>query len=137
MIFFVIAGVYTPYGLLSLDSHRAKLLVGLFWVAATLGGFFKVVWVSAPRTLSVALYIAMSWSGMLIYEDLIAAIGAAPVAAMLYTGIAITVGAVSYMFAWPGREAKHFGYHEIFHLTVIAHLAVHFWVIADLVLKVI
>jgi predicted membrane channel-forming protein YqfA (hemolysin III family) len=38
--------------------------------------------------------------------------------------------------AWPGKNAKYFGYHEIFHLTVIAHLGVHMWVIADSALRV-
>ncbi len=131
MIFVAIAGIYTPYGLLLLESPLSQRLVAIFWVAAIVGAFFKLVWVTAPRFLSVLLYIGMSWSGMLIYDELALKIGDPAIHAMLGTGIVLTAGAVLYALAWPGRHAKWFGYHEIFHLTVIAHLGVHVWVIAQ------
>ena len=136
MIFVCIAGIYTAYGLLLLETPLAKSLVAIFWVAATIGGFFKLVWVMAPRMLSVMLYVGMSWSGMLIYKELAAKIGHVPIMAILWTGIAVSVGAVLYALAWPGRNARFFGYHELFHLTVIAHLAVHVWVVAEFALRV-
>jgi hemolysin III len=56
--------------------------------------------------------------------------------AILWTGISVSLGAVLYAVAWPGRRARLFGYHEIFHLTVIAHLGVHVWVVAKFALRV-
>ena len=137
MIFVVIAGVYTGYALLLLNSPLSQRLIAIFWVVTVLGGFFKLVWVMAPRMLSVVLYIAMSWSGMLIYKELETHVGTDTILAMLGTGIVLSIGAVFYALAWPGRHAKRFGYHEIFHLTVIAHLAVHMWAVARYALKVI
>ena len=137
MIFVAIAGIYTPYGLLVLESPLSKSLISIFWVAAICGGFFKLVWVTAPRLLSVALYVGMSWSGMLIYGELLSTIGPGPTHAMLSTGIILSIGAIFYALAWPGRRARYFGYHEIFHLTVIVHLVVHFWVVSHHALKVI
>ena len=136
MIFVCIAGIYTGYALLLLKSPRSQTLVAAFWITAVCGGFFKLVWVMAPRMLSVVLYVGMSWSGMLIYQELQTFIGRAAILPMLGTGIALSVGAVLYAMAWPGKDAKYFGYHEIFHLTVIAHLGVHMWVIADSALRV-
>ena len=137
MIFVCIAGIYTGYALLLLKSPLSQNLVAIFWVATVLGGFFKLVWVMAPRLLSTILYIGVSWSGMLIYKELESFIGSQPILAMLGTGIILSVGAIFYALAWPGKNAKYFGYHEIFHLTVIGHLAVHLWVVAEFALKVI
>lgn len=136
MIFVCIAGIYTGYALLLLKSPMSQTLVAAFWITAVCGGFFKLVWVMAPRMLSVVLYVGMSWSGMLIYQELQTFIGRTAILIMLGTGIALSVGAVLYAMAWPGKNAKYFGYHEIFHLTVIAHLGVHMWVIADSALHV-
>ena len=136
MIFVCIAGVYTGYALLLLESPLSQNLVAVFWVATVLGGFFKLVWVMAPRLLSTVLYIGVSWSGMLIYAELETLIGTPAIRAMLGTGIILSIGAVFYALAWPGKNAKYFGYHEIFYLTVIGHLAVHLWVVAEFALKV-
>jgi len=137
MIFVCIAGIYTGYALLLLESPLSQNLVAVFWVTTVLGGFFKLVWVMAPRMLSTILYIGVSWSGMLIYKELESYIGSQAIYAILGTGITLSIGAIFYALSWPGKNAKYLGYHEIFHLTVIGHLAVHLWVIAEFALKVI
>jgi len=136
MIFICIAGIYTTYALLVLKSETSQNLVPLFWLAATIGGFLKLVWVHAPKGINVILYVSMSWSGMTIYEELGVAIGQNAIHAVLGSGLLISVGAVLYGLGWPGRHAKRFGYHEWFHITVIIHLAVQFWVICHHALKV-
>jgi hemolysin III len=39
------------------------------------------------------------------------------------------VGAVIYALKWPFKNAKWFGFHEIFHLFVIAGSLCHFWLV--------
>jgi hemolysin III len=137
MIFVCIAGIYTCYALLLLNSALSQQLIAAFWLITLLGGLLKLVWVMAPRLISVVLYVGMSWSCILIASELQAQIGLNAILAILFTGIGISIGAVLYALAWPGPEAKVFGYHEIFHLTVVIHLAVHVWVIAEYALRVI
>ena len=137
MIFVCIAGIYTCYALLLLNSALSQQLIAAFWLITLLGGLLKLVWVMAPRLISVVLYVGMSWSCILIAAELQAQIGLNAILAILFTGIGISIGAVLYALAWPGPEAKVFGYHEIFHLTVVIHLAVHVWVIAEYALRVI
>ena len=83
-----------------LNSPLSQRLIAIFWVVTVLGGFFKLVWVMAPRMLSVVLYIAMSWSGMLIYKELETHVGTDTILAMLGTGIVLSIGAVFYALAW-------------------------------------
>src|SRR5215211_4399338 len=61
MIFVLIAGTYTPFCLLALEgAWRAGLLV-LVWGLALCGILLKLLWMEAPRWLSVALYLGMGW----------------------------------------------------------------------------
>jgi hemolysin III len=56
--------------------------------------------------------------------------GAMAVALLATGGVLYTVGAVIYARRRPDPSPRVFGYHEIFHVLVIAAAAVHFAAIA-------
>jgi hemolysin III len=76
MIFLLIAGTYTPFCLLALDGVWRVGLLGLIWSLALCGVLFKLLWMGAPRWLSVALYLGMGWVAVIAAPALFRAVPA-------------------------------------------------------------
>lgn len=94
------------------------------WAIAAAGILMKMFWLGAPRWLSTTLYILMGWA---IAVDL-PAVGALPlpgIVLLVAGGLAYTVGGVIYMVKRPNLSER-FGFHEIFHLFVIAGSVCHY-----------
>src|SRR5215204_4844262 len=58
-IYLFIAACYTPVGMLVLSGATCWFVLITVWVGALLGVAFSVAWISAPRALSSATYIAL------------------------------------------------------------------------------
>lgn len=122
-IFVLIAGSYTPLALVSLrprDPGWGWTLVMLVWILAACGVTFKLAWFDAPRWVSTAFYLAMGWLALVAIQPLARVLG---VGGMLWLGIAgviYSAGAVVYARKWPSPYPAVFGYHEIWHLFVLA-----------------
>jgi hemolysin III len=66
-IYLFIAATYTPFISQFNDSEFAiRLLIGL-WNVAIAGAIIKLNWPGRFDKLSIALYLAMGWSGTLVY----------------------------------------------------------------------
>jgi hemolysin III len=74
-IFVLIAGTSTPLTLL-LPTHGTAMLA-LAWGGAALGILQSLFWVTAPRPLVAALYIALGWAVTIFWPALHAALGGA------------------------------------------------------------
>ncbi|MBI2704295.1 MAG: hemolysin III family protein [Actinobacteria bacterium] len=130
MIFLFIAGTYTPVaGLVLLDGFNAWVLPTV-WLLALTGVFLKLVWLDAPKPLSAAMYIGVGWAAVLALPALFVAFGAVGFALLFAGGVLYTLGAIVYARRSPDPAPAVFGYHEIFHLFVIAAAILHFLVIA-------
>jgi hemolysin III len=129
MIYVLIAGTYTPVGLLVIGGRLGTVIVAAAWTVAVLGVLQKAVWIDAADWISAAFYLAMGWAGVLLVGPLL---GAAPlwfVGLIALGGLVYTAGAVVFALErprlWPGR----FGAHELWHLCVLGGSAAHFWAI--------
>jgi hemolysin III len=123
-IFLLIAGTYTPMAASALSSEKGAALLVAVWGIAIVGIGFRVFWINAPRWLYVPIYVAMGWIAAFYVVDL----WQANWVMMLLVGIGgllYTLGAVFYGTKWPGRFAKHFGFHEIFHALTVAAFFCH------------
>lgn len=132
-IFGLIAGSYTPLTLVTLQERSVALawsLFGVVWGLALLGVLFKVVWLNAPRWVSVGLYLLLGWMALVAIGPLVAALPAAALAWLVAGGLAYSVGAVVYAVKRPDPFPRVFGYHEIWHLFVLTGSACHFVLIA-------
>jgi hemolysin III len=133
-IFLMIAGTYTPICLLVLDGTEQVVLLTLVWLMAALGIGFEWLPVPAPRGYVTAVYLTFGWIGVLALIPLWDDTGAAGVALLAAGGICYTLGAIVHAAKRPDPFPEVFGYHEIFHLFVIAAAALHYVAIAFLVL---
>ena len=128
-IFLLIAGSYTPIALVTLQDGYATLgwtLFGLAWGIALLGVVFKLLWLDAPRWLSTGLYLLMGWLALIAVVPIIQTLPAGGVFWLVLGGLLYSVGAVIYALKKPDFFPEWFGYHELWHLFVLAGSAAHF-----------
>jgi hemolysin III len=128
-IFVLIAGTYTPFCLL-LGPGVGYALLAAAWTGAGLGILFVVLWPRAPKPVKAALYVSLGWLIVPCIPALRAAMGSGPVVLLLSGGLAYTAGAVVYALRRPDPFPAVFGFHEIFHVLVIAAATCHFVVVA-------
>lgn len=135
MIYVLIAGTYTPVCLVVLKGRLGMGLLIAVWALAAIGTFQKVLWMHAPSWLSTVLYIGMGWIALLLVRPLLAASSPGFFLWLLAGGVAYTVGAVVYATEWPRALGRIFGFHEIWHLFVMAGSFAHYWAILAYVAK--
>ena len=129
MIYVLIAGTYTPVCLVLLQGRLGIGLLIAVWMMALAGIVQKLSWMQAPRWFSTVLYLGMGWAAMIVTKPLL---GAAPLGFFLWIiagGAFYTVGAVVYATKWPDPAPRTFGFHEIWHLFVMAGSFCHFWAV--------
>jgi hemolysin III len=126
MIFACTAGTYTPMCILGLDSPTGMRLLVLAWSAAGLGILRAVLWPHAPRLITSSLYVVVGWVVVAYLPEVRAALDPLAFRLIIAGGISFTSGAVIYLLRKPDPWPQVFGYHEVFHLLIIAGCACHF-----------
>jgi hemolysin III len=130
MIFLLIAGTTTPFCVLVLTGPLADALLVAVWAGAAAGIVVELIWVEAPKWVTTIVYLAVGWTGALGFPAIVVAAGVGAGALIAIGGILYTAGAVVYARQRPDPRPATFGYHEIFHVLVIAAAAAHFAAIA-------
>jgi hemolysin III len=128
-IFLLIAGTYTPFCLLALDGGWQVGLLGLVWGLAFLGVLLKLLWMDAPRWLSVTLYLGIGWVAVVAAPALLRSVPAGGIVWVLAGGLIYSAGALVYGLRRPNPVPGVFGFHELWHLFVMAGSACHFWAV--------
>jgi hemolysin III len=134
MIFFLIAGTYTPFALLVLDGTLATVILALVWGGAAGGIVLKLVWIDAPKALVAVIYVVLGWVAIVVFPDLIDKLGIAGTAMLAAGGLLYTLGAVVYALRRPDPVPSVFGYHEVFHALVISAATLQYAVVAAFVI---
>jgi len=134
MIFLLIAGTYTPFALLVLSQPLGTVVLVLIWTGAVGGIVLSLLWPDAPRPVSAAIYISLGWVAIIAMPQLFDRLGVLGIVLIVAGGLLYSTGAIVYARKRPDPVPTVFGYHEIFHVLVVAAAALHFAVIAFLVL---
>jgi hemolysin III len=130
MIFVLIAGTYTPFALLVLNGGLARAVLIAVWGGALLGIALKMFWPDTPKWLTAAVYVTLGWVAVIAFPELAAELGITGMGLVAGGGILYTVGAVVYALRRPDPAPAVFGYHEIFHVLVIAAAALQYVAVA-------
>src|SRR4029453_2632218 len=112
-IFLLIAGTYTPFGIVLLHGADRIVLLATVWGGALIGVLFRVFWVGAPRWLYTPIYLAVGWVAGFWRRDFYDLGGAAVIALV-------------YALKKPTPSPRWFGFHEIFHACTVAAFVVHY-----------
>lgn len=132
-IFLLIAGTFTPFGLLALEGEAASEMLLVAWGGALLGICQTLLWVRAPKALKAMLYLALGWAAVPYMPALLEALGSGGLALLAVGGILYSGGALIYVLRRPNPLPESFGYHEVFHVLVILASACHFIAVLDVV----
>jgi len=135
MIFVMIAACYTPFCLVPLRGGWGWSIFGVIWGLALLGAFFKLFYISAPRWISTAIYLVMGWICIIAIYPIVKTVSAGGVFWLAAGGIFYSIGAVIYGIKKP-NPISWFGFHEIWHLFVMAGSFCHFIVMIAYIMKI-
>jgi hemolysin III len=134
MIFVFIAGTYTAFALVAFTGPARAVGLLTVWAGAALGILLNLVWIDAPRWLSAVAYLGVGWVGLILIPQLFPALGVAAAVLVIVGGALYSVGALTYASAWPNPFPTIFGFHEVFHLLVIAAAVTQFVALSLVVL---
>lgn len=126
MIFVFVAGSYTPICLLTLNDMVGYKLLTLVWSITLVGAFIKLFWITAPNWVSSLLYISMGWVAVLVLSPLTNKMPAGGIYWLLSGGVLYTIGGVIYALKRPNINNTYFGFHELFHIFVLAGSLCHY-----------
>lgn len=125
MIFFLIAGTYTPFCLLSLPDNIGYPLLAVVWTIAIVGSLMMIFWIGMPRWLNTMLYILLGWAGIFCIIPLYFSLSRPAFILLILGGVFYTIGGVIYGIKKPNFSSK-FGFHELFHIFCLLGSACHF-----------
>ena len=125
-IFVLIWGSYAPLFLLLVPEDYGSNPMLSMSIMAGIGVTKSLAWPSAPKWLTAALAIAVGWSAVLHAFRLAPVMGSPSFELLFGAGCVYTVGAIVYALKRPDPRPGVFGYHEVFHLFVIAGSVVHY-----------
>ena len=135
-IYLLIAGSYTPVGLLTLSGTLRTVVLAVVWSGVALAIAVKFVWVDAPKWLSVVIAIALGWIGVAAMPQVWTHAGPAAVVLLAAGGVAYTAGAIVYARRRPDPVPQVFGYHELVHALTLVAVSCQYVAIAFFVIRV-
>jgi hemolysin III len=133
-IFLLIAGTYTPFALLALDGAWRVAVLTVVWSGALASIVLKVTWIDAPRWVAAVIAVSLGWVGIFAMPKIYERAGLTALILLAIGGVLYSAGAVIYARRRPDPAPTVFGYHEIFHLLVVAAAGCQYTAVALFVL---
>lgn len=118
-IYVMIACSYTPILIGVVGGWLGWLVFALQWLVVIVGAVYKIVALGRWPRLSLAVYLIMGWSIVLVAEPVMRLLTPVTMLLLLSEGIAYTAG--TYFFAHDDRPHYHAIWHVFVLLGAIAH----------------
>ena len=132
-VYLLIAGTYTPFGLLVLSTGWAVPVLAIVWSGVLTAILLKIIWSSQPKAVAAGIGLGLGWVGVVAFSQLLKL----PVGGLVLVvigGLAYTAGAVTYALRRPDPFPSVLGYHEIFHVLTLFAVGCQYAAIAFYVL---
>jgi len=113
-----------------LKGNWRPVVLGIVWIGALAAIVFKFAWIDAPKWISSVIGVALGWVGVIVFPQLLDEIGLGGTLLVLTGGLLYTAGALVYAFRRPDPFPFVFGFHEVFHVLVIAAVACQYAAVA-------
>ena len=123
-IYLLIAGTYTAF-LLPMDHSAPLALLSAIWVAAIVGVVMKVKYPGRFDRASIALYLFLGWSGILIFKQMTASFSQLTIFLILLGGLLYSVGVVFHV--WSRLRYQN----AIWHGFVVVAAGCHYGAVAS------
>ncbi|MBE6453803.1 MAG: hemolysin D [Alphaproteobacteria bacterium] len=123
-IYYLIAGTYTPFLLVSMRGVVGWVLFGIIWGLAVLGTVLKLTTSgSGTKIWSISLYLAMGWLIVFASKSLAEAVPDLGLLFLILGGLFYTFGVLFYI--WKKRKYTH----AIWHFFVLTGTVMHFFAV--------
>lgn len=119
-IYLLIAASYTPILLCSVGGMLGWGMFAFLWVIALGGIFYKIFFLGKYPKLSLAIYLTMGWSVILIARPVWESVPQMALLFILFEGLFYTIGTFFY-----SRDKKYPYFHAIWHLFVLLGTCMH------------
>lgn len=129
-IYVMIACSYTPICVGVIGGTLGWFMFALQWFVVALGTVYKIIALGKYPRLSLALYLIMGWSVLLMVKPVLENMSTLSLAFLLLEGIFYSAG--TYFFAHDSR--RH--YHAIWHIFVLLGAISHWSVVLTILLNV-
>lgn len=132
MVYFLVAGTYTPYCLLTLrdvnlwginnTNFSGYLILALVYILVTLGIVFNSINIKKYAVFSMIMYIVAGWSILLNVNELYCYLSFNGFMLLLFGGISFTLGAILYGLG----KKNSVWFHTVFHFFVLFGIILQF-----------
>jgi hemolysin III len=125
-IYLLIAGTYTPICINAFTGFYRWGLLAIVWSIALVGILVNIFYINKPRWLSAAVYVLMGWLCVSAAGQMLTALSPMALTWLIVGGVIYTLGAVVYATKLFDFVPGKFGFHEVWHIFVLAGAAAHF-----------
>jgi len=125
-IYLLIAGTYTPICINAFTGFYRWGLLTIVWSIALVGILVNIFYINKPRWLSALIYVLMGWLCVSAAGQMLTALSPMALTWLMAGGVIYTLGAVVYTTKHFDFVPGKFGFHEVWHIFVLAGAAAHF-----------
>ena len=124
-IFLFIAGSYTPFLAALGGTPAGVVMMSLVWGASLVGVALKLIVPERFGRVAIALYLAIGWSGVLVFQALGQALPASTLWLLLAGGVTYSAGIIFHL--WEKLKFQN----ALWHVFVVAGASLHLWAVID------
>jgi hemolysin III len=124
-IFLFIAGTYTPFLAVLGGTTTGVLMTSFVWGASLIGVALKLIVPERFGRLAIALYLAIGWSGILVFQSLAQTLPTTTMWLLLAGGMTYSLGIIFHL--WERLKFQN----ALWHVFVVVGASLHLWAVID------
>lgn len=124
-VFLLIAGTMTPICLVVLRDSQGWHLLGVAWAVTLAGALLKALVRTPPRAIATVLYVTLGCLAVVVAAPISMNLGVDALIVLATGALLYSLGALVHALERPNPKPGVFGFHEIWHLLVMAGAAGH------------
>lgn len=128
-IFLFMAGSYTPFLALLTGTPKGPLMMTVVWGAAVTGIALKLLAPHRFGRIAIALYLAIGWSGLVVFRDLARHVPDNTLLLLLAGGIVYSLGIVFHL--WERLRFQN----ALWHVAVVIGASLHLWAVLEMLIR--
>lgn len=123
-IYYLIAGTYTPFLLVSMRETTGWIVFGIIWGLALIGTILKLFSQSSgTKAWSIGLYLLMGWLIIFVSKELFPKLPPIGLTFLILGGMFYTLGI--FFYVWKSRKYTH----AIWHFFVLLGTIMHYFAV--------
>lgn len=124
-IFLFIAGSYTPFLAVIGGTTTGVMMTTFVWSASLIGVALKLIVPERFGRLAIVLYLAIGWSGILVFQSLAQTLPNSTLWLLLAGGVTYSLGIIFHL--WERLKFQN----ALWHVFVVAGASLHLWAVLD------